>query len=193
MKNRTNITDLSDSELFDLLRTEHQTRYFGELYRRYIPLLYGVCLNYLGNEDDAQDAVMDLFEGLSQKIANYRIDNFHAWLYTVAKNHCLLKLRKEKNLFFVDINEAVMENGDLFTLSDEERSEEERSALAFCLNELGEEQRRSIAYFYYEEKSYADIVSLTGYTPDKVKSYIQNGKRNLKNCIVKVLGTDKQS
>ncbi len=173
--------------MVELYKNGGQTIYFHELYRRYIPMLYGLCLKYLGNESDAQDAVMDLFEDLNQKITKYSITNFHSWLYTVAKNHCLLKIRKEKQVFFEDINETIMENGDFFTLLDEEQSNEEKSALEHCMTELGVEQRTSIEYFYYENKSYADIVSLTGYTLDKVKSYIQNGKRNLKNCIKRIL------
>lgn len=186
MKNNRNIAKLSNEELFELYKKERQTVYFHELYRRYIPILYGLCLKYLGNENDAQDAVMDLFEDLNEKISNYEITNFHSWLYTVAKNHCLLKIRQSKKAVFVDINETIMENGDFFTLIDEEKSNDEKSALEYCMAELGMEQRTSIEYFYYENKSYADIVSLTGYTLDKVKSYIQNGKRNLKNCILRL-------
>ncbi|MGI6047426.1 MAG: RNA polymerase sigma factor [Petrimonas sp.] len=187
MKTNRNIAKLSNEELFEIYKKEHQTVHFHELYRRYIPMLYGLCLKYLGNEQDAQDAVMDLFENLTEKVSNYEITNFHSWLYTVAKNHCLLKIRKEKQVYFEDINEAVMENGDFFTLLDEEKSNEEKSALEYCMTELNEEQRTSIEYFYYENKSYADIVLLTGYSLNKVKSYIQNGKRNLKNCITRVL------
>lgn len=187
MKTNRNIANLSNEELFELYKNGHQATYFHELYRRYIPMLYGLCLKYFGNEPDAQDAVMDLFERLSEKIANYEITNFHSWLYTVAKNHCLLKLRNEKRAFFVNIDETVVENSDFFTLLDEEKTNDEKSALEFCMNELGEEQRKSIEFFYYENKSYADIVDLTGYTLQKVKSYIQNGKRNLKNCIIRVL------
>ena len=161
---------------------------FSELYRRYIPMVYGLCLKYLGNKADAEDAVMDLFEDVSQKIKQYEIQHFHTWLYSVAKNHCLLRLRKGNKAFFVQFEEAVMENGSFFTLLDGDQSDdEEASALAFCMNELGEEQRRSIEYFYYYDKSYADIVTLTGFTLDKVKSYIQNGKRNLKNCVRRIL------
>lgn len=187
MRNRRDIASLSNDKLFDLSQKEEQPVYFGELYRRYIPMVYGLCLKYLADESDAQDAVMDLFEEVSKKIKQYEIQNFHTWLYSVAKNHCLLRLRKKKQLFFVNIDDTVMENGDFFTLLDRERSDEEASALMFCMNELGEEQRKSIEYFYYENKSYADIVSITGYKLEKVKSYIQNGKRNLKNCIIKVL------
>lgn len=187
LKNRGDITALSNDELFVLCKEENQPDYFGELYRRYIPMVYGLCLKYLGDEDEAQDAVMDLFEEVSQKIKRYDIQNFHTWLYSVAKNHCLLRLRKSKQSFFVKIDDMVMENGDFFTLLDKEKSDEEESALMFCMSELVEEQRKSIEYFYYENKSYADIVSITGYTLEKVKSYIQNGKRNLKNCITRVL------
>ncbi len=186
MKTNRKIANLSNEELFELFKNGRQTAYFHELYHRYIPMLYGLCLKYLGNEPDAQDAVMDLFESLNEKVSNYTITNFHSWLYAVAKNHCLLKKRKEKQVFFEDINETIMENGDFFTLLDEKKSNEEKSALEFCMAELGVEQRTSIEYFYYENKSYADIVSITGYTLDKVKSYIQNGKRNLKNCILRL-------
>lgn len=173
--------------MFNLCKKEEQPVCFGELYRRYIPMVYGVCLKYLANKTDAQDAVMDLFEEVSQKIKRYDIQNFHTWLYSVVKNHCLLRLRKEKQSFFINLDENFMENGDFFTLIDKEKSSEEESALMQCMGELGEEQRKSIEYFYYENKSYADIVSITGYTLEKVKSYIQNGKRNLKNCILRVL------
>lgn len=188
MKSRTEITKLSNDELFNLCKKEEQATYFGELYRRYIPMVYGLCLKYLSNEADAQDAVMDLFEDISQKIKRYEIQNFHLWLYSVAKNHCLLRLRKKKQAFFINYDENIMENDSFFTLSDRDNlSEEEDSALAFCINKLGKEQRTSIDYFYYQDKSYADIVFLTGYTLEKVKSYIQNGKRNLKNCINRIL------
>ncbi|NLY24246.1 MAG: sigma-70 family RNA polymerase sigma factor [Bacteroidales bacterium] len=173
--------------MFDLYKREEQTIYFGELYRRYIPMVYGVCLKYLANEADAQDAVMDLYEDLNQRMLKYAITSFHSWLYTVTKNHCLLKIRKEKQVHFVDLNEAIMENGDFFTLSDREQSAEQASALSYCLKELSSEQRTSIDFFYYENKSYADIVTITGYSLEKVKSYIQNGKRNLKNCINRML------
>lgn len=187
LKTRANISKLTNDELFELSRGEDQPVWFGELYRRYIPMVYGLCLKYLGNETDAQDAVMDLFEEVSGKIKQYDIQNFHTWLYSVVKNHCLARLRKAKGLFFVHIDEGFMENSHFFTLIDRERSDEEESALLFCMKELGEEQRRSIEYFYYENRSYADIVDLTGYPLNKVKSFIQNGKRNLKNCITKIL------
>ena len=131
---KRNISKLSDEELLTHYTKSGDTEYFGELYNRYIPLLYGLCLKYLQDEDRAQEAVMQLFEDLLPKTGNY---------------------------------------------------EEQLKALHHCLEKLPEEQRTSITRFFLEEMSYADIVEQTGFTLNNVKSYIQNGKRNLKNCIKK--------
>lgn len=175
----------------DLLKKYLQTNdivFFGELYRRNIPLVYGLCLKYLEDKDAAYDAVMDIFEDLIDKVSQYDIRNFNTWLYSVAKFHCLHILKKEKRTHFVKIEDAVVENDDFFTLSDVLQTEEETEALMYCIGTLSGEQQISINYFYIEEKSYADIVKLTGFPLGKVKSYIQNGKRNLKSCILSVLG-----
>ena len=187
LKNKQKISDYSNEELLATFIESGDTAFFGELYRRYITLVFGLCLKYLNNRDEAHDAVMDLFETLLEKVPQYEIKNFNTWLYSVAKNHCLLKLRKEKQTSFVNIDDAFVENEDYFTLLDKPQTEEEMAALAHCIDALPDKQKISIRFFYIEEKSYADIVDLTGFTLNKVKSFIQNGKRNLKSCILKVL------
>jgi len=187
LKNSEKISLLTNDELLEAFRAGASTNYLGELYQRYIPLVYGLCLKYLANEAEAQDAVMDIYASLPEKVLKYTIDNFNAWLYSVAKNHCLQIIRKHKKINFVSVDEVHMENEVLFTLTNIARSADEAEALQHCMGTLSEEQRISIQYFFYEEKSYADIVDITGYTLMKVKSYIQNGKRNLKTCILRVL------
>ena len=187
LKIKGKISDYSEENLLRAFVESGDSTFFGELYRRYIPLVYGLCLKYLNNKEMAQDAVMDIFEALVEKVAQYEINNFRTWLYSVAKNHCLQVLRKEKQINYVNIEEEIVENQAIFTLTDIAQSEEETEALEYCLTTLQDEQRVSINYFFYEDKSYADIVDLTGFALSKVKSYIQNGKRNLKNCIIQVL------
>lgn len=187
MRDKGEISNLKDEELLDFYKKESRPEYFAELYKRYIPLVYGLSLKYLGNKDDAQDAVMDIYEEVSKKVFQYEIGNFHTWLYSVSKNHCFGKLRKDNKTVTLNIEQAVMENHENFTLLDDDKSEDEEKALNYCLNELNKEQRKSIDLFYFENKSYADIVDITGFALEKVKSYIQNGKRNLKNCILRVL------
>lgn len=187
MKNRIKISDETNENLLQAFIESRDVAFFGELYRRYIPLVYGLCLKYLNNQEAANDAVMDIFAVLVEKVPQYEIKNFNTWLYSVAKNHCLHVLRKEKQTNFVNIEDAFVENEAIFTLTDKPQSQEEMDALAYCLETLSHEQRVSINYFFYDEKSYADIVDLTGFALSKVKSYIQNGKRILKSCIIKVL------
>lgn len=183
---RRNISKLTDEELLEQYRQSGTTEYFGELYNRYIPLLYGLCLKYLQDEAQAQDAVMQLFEELLPKVTGYEIKTFRPWLYRVAKNHCLQILRKEAKEIPLDYIPHVVESDEfLHLLCEEESTEEQLGALHHCLNLLPAPQRVSILHFFIEEMSYADIVEQTGFTLNNVKSYIQNGKRNLKICIKK--------
>lgn len=187
MKNRHKISDLTNEDLLRFYKENGDQVYFGELYKRYIPKIYGLCLKYLEDGEAAKDAVMDIYQLLNDKIRNYTIDNLNAWLYSVAKNFCLQTIRKEKHIILVKIEDANVENQVIFNQSDKPQTEEELAALDYCMKTLTEEQQVSVNMFYLEEKSYADIVEITGYTLNKVKSYIQNGKRNLKNCILKIL------
>jgi RNA polymerase sigma-70 factor (ECF subfamily) len=183
---KKNISKRSDEELLALYNSSGKTDCFGELYNRYIPLLYGVCLKYLHDADRAQDAVMQLFEDLLPKISNYEIAVFRTWIYSVSKNHCLQILRKENKEIPVDFGTNSMESDEvLHLLSEDEEDNERVEALKNCMKKLPEAQRTSITYFFMDEMSYADIAGSTGYTLNRVKSYIQNGKRNLKICIEK--------
>ena len=175
----------SDEDLLRQYLRSGDAEYFGILYNRYIPLVYGLCLKYLRAPEDAEDAVMQLFEELSDKIKHYEISNFKTWLYSVAKNHCLQLLRRDASEFPTDFHTLVSESGEFLDLLEEEGDEEQLKALHHCLDRLPEEQRVSICEFFLSEKSYAEIAEQTGYVLKSVKSYIQNGKRNLKLCIEK--------
>jgi RNA polymerase sigma-70 factor (ECF subfamily) len=183
---RENTEKLSDEDLLNKYRNSGDAEHFGALYNRYIPLLYGICLKYLNDADKAQDAVMQVFEDIFPKILQYEIKTFRTWIYSVAKNHCLQILRKETHEIFVDFNSEIMESDEILNLlSEEETGEERKAILRQCIKKLPAEQRKAILRFFMEEMSYQDIVDNEGYTINQVKSYIQNGKRNLKICIEK--------
>jgi RNA polymerase sigma-70 factor (ECF subfamily) len=158
---------------------------FGELYMRYMPLVYGLCLKYLGNAADAEDATMELFELLISKIAGHRIRNFRTWLWSVARNHCLGRLRREKRAVRVDFDDRVVESAPLLHLLSEGGSETALTALEMCMEKLPERQKEALTMFFIEKRSYADIAETTLGEVRRVKSYIQNGKRNLRICLEK--------
>lgn len=173
-----------DGELLQQYMQSLDNALLGELYARYIPLIYGVCLKYLGSVDDASDAVMDIFEHLASKIAKYNIDEFRPWIYTVAKNHCLQKLRHVNKEIPVDASSGIMEYISIVHLLEDKGSrEDEFRHLERCMDKLPEKQRECVQKFFYDNKSYADIVAETMYPLNGVKSYLQNAKRNLKICM----------
>lgn len=169
---RRNISSYSDSELVRLYKETGKNDYFGELYNRYIPLIYGLCLKYLQEEVEAQDAVMQLFEDLLPKLSRYEIREFRTWIYSVAKNHCFQLLRKENPEIATDFDRQFVESYDLLHLLDkEETSDDARTAaLKHCMEKLPEPQQRCILFFFMEEMSYADIMEQTGYQQKVVKS-----------------------
>jgi RNA polymerase sigma factor, sigma-70 family len=177
---------LPDEELLKHYKVSGESAYFGLLYNRYTPLIYGLCLKYLQSGDKAQDAVMQIFEETLPKICQYDIRVFRTWIYSVAKNYCLQILRKDQKEIAVDFSIFVMESDDILHLLDEKSSDEKRmQALSRCIEKLSEPQRLCIVNFFLDEMSYVDVSEKTGYSLKHVKSNIQNGKRNLKICMEK--------
>lgn len=175
----------SDEELLELHRSSGTNVWFGELYARYIPMIYGVCLKYLRNADDASDAVMNLFEEMTVKIGRYEIRNFRTWIYTSAKNHCFQLLRRKKREIPTEDSALIVEYASLIHLLSEGDDESMVGALNDCLERLPHRQRECVLKFFYDEKSYADIAAETLYPLKSVKSYLQNARRNLKLCMEK--------
>lgn len=171
---------MSDEELLGRYRSSGDTEWLGVLYDRYLHLVYGLCLKYLKSREDGQDAVMNIFEALTEKLLTYEVMHFKSWLYTVAKNHCLMELRKRKG----NVDGFFMENEPALHLNEEEKDmDNDLEALEDCLKGLKEDQQQCVRLFYLQQKSYNEIAQDTSFTVKKVKSYIQNGKRNLKLCL----------
>jgi len=183
MRHRHNIESASDEELLRTYMLTGDTECFGALYNRYIPLVYGLCLKYLKSPEGAEDAVMQLFEELLEKVKSYDITHFRSWLYRVAQNHCLQILRRKRMVFTTDWQSQPVESAEFLDLLGENGEEAQLKALHHCMEHLSEEQRICIREFFLAEKSYAEIAEQKGYEVKGVKSYIQNGKRNLKLCI----------
>lgn len=156
----------------------------GRLYDPYMSLLYGVCYKYLQDADKSQDAVMSIFEELIEKLRIHEVDNFKSWLHVYARNYCLMRLRRDRKIVLVDIEDHLLESEQQLIDTDLVRWDEaDYQKLESCIQTLASEQEECIRLFFLKQKCYKDIAEQTGYTLSKVKSYIQNGKRNLKACM----------
>lgn len=156
---------------------------FAVLYKRYAHLAMGVGIKYLKTTELAQNAVQNVFMRLWTDLNQYQIKHFKAWLYQTVKNHCLGELRKK------DPNSNLVSDWDFSFMEYEEtlhhKVSEENLLLHLnrCLKTLRVEQMMCVEHFYLQQKSYEQTAEVTGYTAKEVKSYLQNGRRNLKNCI----------
>lgn len=180
-----NISDneLPDKELVSLFRTSRNMEALSVLFQRYMELLYGVCLKYLKQPEAAKDAVMQIFEELVQKLPKHEVDNFKSWLYTLAKNYCLMQLRTPKNLKTTEFNPDSMQLEEEMHLNGILSKEENLQKLERCLQTLSQEQKQTVELFYLQDKCYKEIAAITGIEWNKVRSFIQNGRRNLKICM----------
>lgn len=156
----------------------------ANLYQRYMDLVYGICLKYLNNNDDAKDATINIYVELIDKLKKYPVDNFKGWLYQLSKNHCLMILRKKKTKP-VHIDSENMEFLDDRHPEASQLKEFQFLEMQKCIEQLVDQQKISIELFYIKEKCYKEISEQIGIEINKVKSYIQNGRRNLKICMEK--------
>ncbi len=182
---------LSDEELVAKFAQTKQQAYFEELYNRYLHLSYGVCLKMMKNEADSRDVVSDVFKTLYLKLPTANVQSFKAYVYAVSRNECIAKLRKRKSESkkmqewqrTENTQNAFMENDGLVALSDVGPSMDKLVENAIA--RLGDEQRTCIHLFFYDNKSYKEIAAQTGYSEKHVKSFLQNGKRNLRIALEK--------
>lgn len=177
-----------DDALIQRYKESGDLEALGVLYNKYMHLVFGVCLNYLKDEEESRDAVMQIFEELVVKLKIHEVQNFKSWLHVLSRNHCLMALRKKSKNNTISLEEIIVESGEFVHLDIDESKETKLTVMEECMKTLPEEQRVSVDLFYLQEKCYKEVADITGFEMLKVKSYIQNGKRNLKICIEKKSG-----
>ncbi|WP_171037825.1 RNA polymerase sigma factor [Dyadobacter luticola] len=190
---------LSEGDKLRLYRKNGDIGLLGALYQPYMEMVYALCFKYLRAEEESKDAVMQIFEKLVSDLKNHEVDNFKSWLHSVARNHCLMQLRSRQavglpaGLPAGHLLVAAEDVGEIFQnmsvepddLSDKLFKDNQLNVMEKCLETLVHEQKLAVELFYKEEKCYKEISVIAGFELGKVKSYIQNGKRNLKICMEK--------
>ena len=174
---------ISDAELLQKFYKDHDNKWLGILLPRYTLLLLGVCMKYLKNEDDARDCVQQIFLKVINELRKYKVVYFKSWIYMIARNHCLMKLRDNKKAT-VELTERT---APVTNAETDKKILLEKDALLqkleTALQKLNPEQKQCLKLFYLQKKSYSEVSEITGFTMMQVKSYLQNGKRNLKLLI----------
>jgi RNA polymerase sigma-70 factor (ECF subfamily) len=174
--------DYTDNDLINKFLESDDNSYVGELYKRYGHLVLGLCLKYLKNKDEAEDLVIKIFTDLMNDLKKHKVQYFKSWLYVYSKNCCLMELRKRQRELKKELE--LQENAHLvMDFSNPEHLQEKETQILLlerALELLNIEQKQCLELFYLKNKSYNEIIEITGYSNNEVKSHIQNGKRNLK-------------
>lgn len=167
---------LSDEELIMRFHQTADNFWLGCLFQRHTLLLIGIAHKYMKDAALAEDAVQQVFLKALQSFPQEPIKNVKGWLYILTRNHCLQQLRQHhpyQSIEPLEDHSPAEESETLVTEANLHQMEQ-------ALEALSPEQRQSIVLFYLKKYSYEQIITHTGYTYLQVKSYIQNGKRNLK-------------
>ena len=178
--------DVPDADLLARFQRSGEGDDLLPLYQRHAGLIYAQGLRYLGSAQRAEDAGMEIWSILLNKLPKHEVSNFRSWLQTTVRNHCLMQLRKEKRDPLKQSGEDIMQSGRLLHLSDESNQNHhpDTRSLHHCMKQLKEEQRRCINLFYLREgESYQTIAEELNLTVGRVRSHLQNGRRNLKRCL----------
>lgn len=176
---------IEDKDLLQRFYSDHNNDLLGILLKRYTMLLLGVCMKYLKDEEEAKDAVQQIFLKVITELPKYRVEFFKSWLYMMAKNLCLMKIRDRQGRIPVELTDEVGVYEEMKSKTELIEKDKALSLVEEGLHELNTEQKLCLKLFYFDKKSYQEITDLTGYNISQVKSYIQNGKRNLKMIVEK--------
>jgi len=182
---KKNIHEESDEALLETFKRSGDRDALGVLFERYSHLVFGVCLKYLKNEEDAKDATIQIYEKLIVDLRRFEVKKFSYWVHSVARNYCLMMLRSRKAMHYVDSEtspgiDSFVENDPPEHLNEAVEKEMQLQLLEEAIGSLNEEQKICIEMFYLKKMCYQDVSEISGFTLKQVKSYIQNGKRNIK-------------
>ncbi len=176
---------MEDIELVGLYKQTRENSYYGEIVERYMHLVYGLCYKYFENRDESRDAAMEIFEIMMHDIPKFEIRSLKNWMCIVSRNHCLKKLGKSratarKNVLYGKQQDRYVEFSPETTLGEKEFKDLSLEKLPDAMESLNNDQKKCVELFYLQDKSYHEVADITGFSIKQVKSYIQNGKRNLK-------------
>jgi RNA polymerase sigma-70 factor (ECF subfamily) len=171
---------MTDQELLEKYQQDQNNYWLGQLLQRYSMLLFGVCMKYMKDEEAARDCVQQIYLKVIQELPRYKVEYFKSWIYTIARNHCLMQLRDQPRRASELQEKNLVEESDQILFPEYMEKEKKLNLLAQALQELNEDQKNCITLFFLEKKSYLQIVDITGFNILQVKSHIQNGKRNLR-------------
>jgi len=182
------MSQLSDEQLVARYRDGDDMDALAFLFDKYLDLIFGVCMKYFKQPQDSEDGTMAVFEVLVVKLKTHDVHNFKSWLYVLTKHYCLQKLRQRGKTLTKNSEDILMQLVDEVHPDDVYLIESRENGLRECIQQLPADQKRTVQLFYFESQSYVEIADTMSVDKEKGRSFIQNGRRNLRVCMNKKNG-----
>jgi RNA polymerase sigma factor (sigma-70 family) len=178
LSSQTKHIELTDNEVVrEYIRTQNEV-YFSQLYRKYANKVYGKCLSILKNDDEARDAVQDIFVKIMLNMSGFgEKSQFSTWIYSITYNYCIdmiRKRKKEKTLFSDEIENASDVADE--EVPDEYLMEMDIKQLKIVLEKLPAGDRAVLLMKYQDEMSIRDIADGMDKTESAIKMKIKRAK-----------------
>ena len=157
-----------------------------KIYQLFSPVLYGLCLKYMRNEDDAKDVFQEAFVIAFQKMEQYRFDgSFEGWLKRIFINKLLETLKKKKKgVLFLDVFDADIADDEEIELAPIEQEK-----LLEYIKELPDQYRMVFNLYIFEKMKHKEIAKLLEISEGTSKSNLNRAKSILKKKILAVLNS----
>jgi RNA polymerase sigma-70 factor (ECF subfamily) len=169
---------------------EFATTYI-KLYNQYSILVYNLALNYLQNNEDAEEITQDVFIQINNSLSKFQEkSSLKTWIYRITINKCLdfIKHKNSQKRFFIfgkkSRNEFEIENVSNFEHPGILLENKEKSKLLFeIINELGENQKTAFLLSKVDGLSNPEISEIMKLSISSVESLIFRAKSTLKEKI----------
>ncbi len=165
---------------------EGNTKTFSVLVDRYKDLVFSLALKMLKNKEEAEEVAQDTFIKVYKSLTQFKGDSkFSTWIYKVAYNTCLDRLKKykrEQQVVSIDefnTNQIKSLDNALDAMENMERNQ----AIQDCIQQLPAEDAFLLTLFYFEEQSLEEISKVMGLTSNNVKVKLYRSRKKLTSIL----------
>ena len=179
----------NDQEIIDRILSG-DTNSFSLLVDRYKDQVFLLALRMLKNREEAEEVAQDSFVKIFQSLNKFRGDSkFSTWVYRIAYNTCLDRLKKyKKDFHLVRIDRfTASQIKTLDSALDNMEVQEQSRVIHDCLEALPGEDGFLLTLFYFDERSLAEISKIVGLTETNLKVKLYRGRKKLASILKKYL------
>jgi RNA polymerase sigma-70 factor (ECF subfamily) len=170
--------DPPDAELITRCLEGDETA-FELLFQRYRDALYGYALRMLRNATEAEEAAIEIIEKVFANLPTFRIDQeFRPWLYGIARNECLMRLRRSRKLQQLEM--AARAWGPASAAPDAPELSEEAAMIRTQVDGLEEPYRETVILAYFQGLNSREIAGILSTNENTVRTRLARALKLLR-------------